>query len=67
MTLYLPDDVRANLSASTFGGRVSSDFDEANSENTPDRERLSQALNGGGPDMILKTSGGSVRIRRFED
>ena len=67
VTVYLNPDIRANLSAATSGGRVSSDFPDAAPENSSGRGNLSQTLNGGGPDMILQTSGGSVRIRRRED
>ena len=67
VTAHLFDDLKANLSASTSGGGVSSDFPEATPDNSYGRGRLSQALNGGGPDLMLKTSGGSIRIRRLED
>ena len=67
VTVYLPDDIKANLSASTLGGGVSSDLPELTPENSAGRGSLNQSLNGGGPDMVLKTTGGSVRIRRHED
>lgn len=67
VTVYLLDHLKANLSASTSGGQVSSDFPEATPDNASGRGRLRHALNGGGPDMVVKTSGGSVRIRRVED
>ncbi len=67
VTAYLHDDVRANLSASTSGGRVTSDFPEISPENSGGRGKLEQALNGGGPELELRTSGGSVRIMRHEN
>lgn len=67
VTVYLPDGFKADVSASAFGGGVSSDFSEVSQENSAGRESLQLTLNGGGPEMVLKTSGGSVRIRRIED
>lgn len=67
VTAYLHDDVQANLSASTSGGRVTSDFPDISPENSGGRGELEQALNGGGPELELRTSGGSVRIMRHEN
>ncbi len=64
VTAYLPGDFRADISAQTSGGRIHSDFPEASAD---ERGReLEHALNGGGPELILKTSGGSIRIHRRE-
>ena len=67
VTVHLPDGFKADLAASTFGGGVSSDFSEATPENSAGGGKLNLALNGGGPEMVLKTSGGSVWIRRLND
>lgn len=67
VTVYLPDGFKADVSASAFGGGVSSDFSEEIPENSHGRGNLDFVLNGGGPGLVLKTSGGSVRIRRIED
>ena len=67
VTVYLPDDIRANLRATASGGRVSSDLPEVTPENSAGGGNLSQSLNGGGPEIVLQTSGGSVRIRRQAD
>lgn len=64
VTVRLPGDFRADISAQTSGGRIHSDFPEASAE---ERGReLEHALNGGGPELTLKTSGGSIRIQRRE-
>lgn len=67
VTAYLRDDLQANLSASTSGGRVTSDFPDTSAENSAGRGKLEQALNGGGPELVLRTSGGSVRILRQDN
>lgn len=67
VTVYLRDDVQANLSASTSGGGVTSDIFDLTPENSPGRSSVNQSLNGGGPDLVLQSSGGSIRIRRRED
>lgn len=67
VTAYLDDDLEVNLTASTSGGQVSSEFPQAIPENSAGSGRLSHAFNGGGPEIVLKTSGGFVRIRRLED
>lgn len=67
ITVHLRDDMKANLDASALGGGVTSDCSEAASESDSGWDHLNVALNGGGPDMVLKTSGGSIRIRRSED
>ena len=66
VTAYLRDDVCANLSASTSGGRVTSDFPDISADNSAGRGKLQQTLNGGGPELVLRTSGGSVRIVRHD-
>ena len=67
VTVYLRDDFQADLTASASGGRVTSDLPEVTPNNSAGRGRLEQSLNGGGPELSLRTSGGSVRIRQLED
>jgi DUF4097 and DUF4098 domain-containing protein YvlB len=57
----LPEKIAADLEASTTGGRVNSDFD---GEFNKQRTKLVAKLNGGGPQMRVQTSGGSIDIRR---
>ncbi len=59
--VLLAANLALNLDAHTGGGRVDSDFPGTlNKEKT----RLTARLNGGGPDLLLETSGGNVNIRK---
>ncbi|WP_057832845.1 DUF4097 family beta strand repeat-containing protein [Colwellia sp. TT2012] len=62
ITAYLAKDVAVNLSAKTSGGRVSSEF-TVNGKTT--KRSIEGTINGGGPELVLKTSGGSVRIKKI--
>ncbi|MEW9797848.1 DUF4097 family beta strand repeat-containing protein [Alteromonas sp. CYL-A6] len=57
-----PADVRMDLDASTSGGRVSTEFDiDGNVKKRSIRGRV----NGGGPEITLRTSGGSVSVDKI--
>jgi hypothetical protein len=58
---FLPPQIQVDLKASTSGGRVSSDF-LVNGEIS--KQKIKGKINGGGPKLILHTSGGSVKIRK---
>src|SRR5215831_13017048 len=61
VNLQLASNLNFNLNASTGGGRVSSDFPgDFNKQKT----KLTAQINGGGPGMMLETSGGNVQIRK---
>ena len=62
ITAYLAKDVAVNLSAKTSGGRVSSEFAV---NGTTKKRSIVGTINGGGPELVLKTSGGSVRIKEI--
>ena len=62
ITAYLAEDVAVTLSAKTSGGRVSSEF-VVDGKTT--KRSIEGDINGGGPDLVLKTSGGSVRIKEI--
>jgi len=62
ITAYLAKDVAVNLYAKTSGGRASSEF-SVNGKTT--KRSIEGTINGGGPKLILKTSGGSVRIKEI--
>ena len=66
VTVHLPDGFRAELSGSASGGSVQSDLPGATSGRENGRGSIEQSLNGGGPELVLKTSGGSIRIRHRE-
>lgn len=60
ITAYLIPSIKLDLYASTSGGRVSSEFDV---EGKIKKTKIDGKVNGGGPELTLKTSGGSVRIK----
>ena len=61
ITLHLPENTAADLDAKSSGGRVRTDL-PVTIEGEMKRNRLRGTLNGGGPLLTLRTSGGSVRI-----
>lgn len=62
ITAYLPKDVAIDLYAKTSGGRVSSEF---NVNGETKKNVIEGSINGGGAKLVLKTSGGSVRIKEI--
>ncbi|MFT4926499.1 MAG: hypothetical protein ACI8WB_002597 [Phenylobacterium sp.] len=62
ITVYLAADIAVDLSARTSGGRVSSDFEV---DGSVKKKSIRGAINGGGPELVLKTSGGSVRVKKL--
>lgn len=62
ITAYLVKNVAVNLSAKTSGGRVSSEFTV---DGKITKRSIEGTINGGGPELVLKTSGGSVRIKEI--
>jgi DUF4097 and DUF4098 domain-containing protein YvlB len=62
ITAYLAKDIAVNLSAKTSGGRVSSEFIV---NGTTRKHSIVGTINGGGPALVLKSSGGSVRIKEI--
>ncbi|MFT6712410.1 MAG: DUF4097 and DUF4098 domain-containing protein YvlB [Arenicella sp.] len=60
LTVYLAPQIAVDLEASTSGGRVNSEFDV---DGLVKKQKIRGEINGGGPKLELKTSGGSVRIK----
>ena len=63
ITAYLADGVAVDVEARTSGGRVSTELPVAG---MLDKTSMQAAINGGGPSMMLRTSGGSIRVRRLQ-
>jgi hypothetical protein len=59
ITVRVPADVRLSLNARTSGGKVYSDFHRG----IKPEKSLRADINGGGPELYLKTSGGSIYIK----
>ncbi|WP_414829150.1 DUF4097 family beta strand repeat-containing protein [Alteromonas sp. H39] len=62
ITARLPSDVAIDIDASTSGGRVKSEFDVSGKVK---KQRIRGKINGGGPELELHTSGGSVRVEKI--
>ncbi|MGK0373551.1 MAG: hypothetical protein ACJA2E_000018 [Arenicella sp.] len=62
VTAYLDPSIAVDLIASTSGGRVSSEFAV---DGSVKKTRIEGKVNGGGPELVLKTSGGSVRVKKL--
>lgn len=68
ITLRMPPDSAFDIDARTSGGRVRIDdeFSLTGAERVEER-RLVSGVNGGGPPLKLRTSGGSIRLRATSD
>ena len=65
VTVYLASDIGVDLDARTSGGSVRTDFDVlVRGDKDHSRHRIAGPLNGGGPALYLRTSGGSIRVLR---
>ena len=58
----MADGIGVELDAKSSGGRVHSDFDVSGGRTT--KTAMSGAVNGGGPELYLRSSGGGVKIER---
>jgi DUF4097 and DUF4098 domain-containing protein YvlB len=63
VTLKVPETSAFDLDASTSGGSVSSDL-VVKTEGKPKRTSLRGPVNGGGKPVVLRTSGGNVKIKK---
>ncbi len=61
ITVKLAENISVNLNAKTSGGSVSTDF-PITVKGKMERSKLSGKINGGGPDLYLRSSGGSIHI-----
>lgn len=62
--LKLAAQAAVDLEAGTSGGTVSTDF-PITGENPAKKSHLRSKVNGGGPKVVLGTSGGSIRIHKI--
>jgi len=65
ITLYLEPRVKVDLDAKTSGGRVRTSFPVTLQGDISGRKMRGQ-INGGGPEIYLRTSGGSIAIKKIE-
>lgn len=62
ITAYLAEDIAVDVSAKTSGGRVTSEFPV---NGAIKKRAINGTINGGGAKLYLKTSGGSVRLKKI--
>lgn len=63
VTVTMAEDIGVDLDAHTSGGSVSTDFPVA-IQGKINRSSLKAEVNGGGPELYLRSSGGSIRLKR---
>lgn len=68
ITCTLIPDVAVDLEVKTSGGRVATDFEvESTIQGKVPKNRLEGSINGGGPLLKLRTSGGSIHLQKASD
>jgi DUF4097 and DUF4098 domain-containing protein YvlB len=65
VTARLAAGIKVNVYAKTSGGRVHCDL-PVTIKGSMSKTKLQGKINGGGPELYLKTSGGSVRIKELD-
>jgi hypothetical protein len=63
ITVELSGDIGLDLDAKTSGGRVHTDF-KVTLSGTISKRSLQGEMNGGGPELYLRTSGGSIYLKK---
>ncbi len=63
VNVYLADGIAVNVDAHASGGSVSTDF-PVTIQGKIEKHTLRAQINGGGPELYLRTSGGGVHIRK---
>jgi DUF4097 and DUF4098 domain-containing protein YvlB len=64
ITVRLKDGIGMSVNAKTSGGRVSTDF-PVTLTGEIDSSALNAGINGGGPELYLRTSGGNIDLRKY--
>jgi DUF4097 and DUF4098 domain-containing protein YvlB len=64
VNVYLAEDIKADLDAKTSGGRISTEI-PVTIEGELRKDRLRARINGGGPELYLRTSGGNITLRKL--
>jgi hypothetical protein len=63
ITVYLAENVAVNVDAGTSGGSIHTDF-PLTLQGKISKQKLKAQINGGGPELSLHTSGGSIYIKK---
>ena len=64
ITLSLAEEIALDINARTIGGRVTADF-PVTTQDSLGKSKLEASVNGGGPKLTLRTTGGSIRLRKL--
>ena len=64
ITVQLSTDMSLDVNAKTAGGRVHADFPVSISGKI-DKNSMQAQMNGGGPELYLRTSGGSIYLKKL--
>ena len=64
ITVQLSKDMSLDVNAKTAGGRVHADFPVSISGKI-DKNSMQAQMNGGGPELYLRTSGGSIYLKKL--
>jgi DUF4097 and DUF4098 domain-containing protein YvlB len=64
ITVSLSEDIGLDVDAKTNGGRVHTDF-PVSIQGEMSKNSLQAEVNGGGPELYLRTSGGSIYLKKF--
>ena len=64
ITVHLPSGVGANLNAHASNSSISTEF-EVTTQGAIEKHRLEGKIGGGGPDIELSTSNGSIRVLKM--
>jgi hypothetical protein len=64
ITVQFSEDMNFDLDAKSSGGRVYTDF-KVSISGTVEKESLRGQVNGGGPELYLRTSGGSIYLKKL--
>jgi DUF4097 and DUF4098 domain-containing protein YvlB len=66
ITAKLAEDIKVDVDAKTSGGRVKTDFPVTIRAGELSKTKLQAQINGGGPELYLRTSGGNIRIQEID-
>ena len=64
INVYLAEDIQVTVDARTSGGKVRTDF-PVTIQGEIKKSRLNADINGGGPELVLRTSGGNINIKEL--
>ncbi len=65
VSVHLAEDIKVDVDAKTSGGRVRTDF-PVTVVGELSKRKLQAKINGGGPELYLRTSGGSIKIYKID-